>query len=356
MRKRTLLGALVLLALLVTWFFLSRQISSRVVEQQASKQTERPGPTTDGKDIAARNPENKAGTPPIGVTDQVQQLREESLLKKLMPLYLRSIDFYGKVVDERGTPIAGAKVAYRVNDSPNPDRSGSTGEIASDAAGLFAIGARGLGIYVEVSKEGYYRAAEVNGQRGSYAGFTHPEDRGSNPLPERHTPAIFTLRKMGDAVPLVHIKRSVVVAKDGTPTEINLATGEVNGGGGHLRIEVWTLRQGTSPTRGQPYDWECSVSVPGGGLAERKGQFDFEARQTGYVPSFETGMKKDAERWQKGFEREFFVQLADGRFARLSITLTTGGDHFVTLESHLNPKPGARNLEFDPKQQTASAR
>lgn len=64
-------------------------------------------------------------------------------------------------------------------------------------------------------------------------------------------------------------------------------------------------------------------------------------------------MAKDTARWRDGTERDFFVRLAGGRFARVSLGVITGGDHFIVFESWVNPKPGDRNLEFNPKQSQA---
>ena len=52
--------------------------------------------------------------------------------------------------------------------------------------------------------------------------------------------------------------------------------------------------------------------------------------------------------------KQFFVRLADNRYARINFQMITGGDHFIVLESFLNPTPGNRNLEFDPQKAVAS--
>jgi hypothetical protein len=47
--------------------------------------------------------------------------------------------------------------------------------------------------------------------------------------------------------------------------------------------------------------------------------------------------------------KNYFAKLPDGRYARFSINLYPGDRNFVVLESYVNPTPGNRNLEFDPK-------
>jgi hypothetical protein len=292
-----------------------------------------------------------ASPPPIGVKPP-DAYSERRYLEALNTIFLRSLVFHGKVVDERGAPVADAKVSYSLMSNPDPNGSNTRGTTISGQDGRFVITSRGAGIQVDVSKDGYYRVPRSNGVRGSSGGFRNYENLGDTdvPMPTEDKPAIFVLHGAGEAVALVHVgQHSISVPKDGTPTEIDLGTGQVVAAGkGQLRVEVWTQNQGMNPNKGEHYDWRCRLTIPGGGVVERKGQFDFEAPESGYRPSFETGMAKTAEGWSDGFERQFFVRLADGRFARLSLEVLTGGDHFIALESFLNPTPGNRNLEFDP--------
>jgi hypothetical protein len=269
-------------------------------------------------------------------------------VKRFMGAYLASISFYGKVVDERGNPIEGAVAKLVAVDRPFSD--GTSYEKTSDAQGLFSItGIHGAGLVVSVTKAGYYRTDQSTGSV-SYGKLPTSDERA---IPKPEAPAIFVLRKMGESVPLVHLEsKGVRIVEDGTPVEVDLATGAQNRGGSEtVRVEVWS----DNPTYGAqgPYGWKARVSVPGGGLIERTGEFDFEAPADGYVPTFETSMAQNAERWRNGFERQFFARLSDGHFARFTINLKTGG-LFFTLESFLNPTPGNRNLEFDPQKAVVS--
>ena len=289
--------------------------------------------------------------PPVGVKPPDSEA-DKRYLDRIAPIFQRPLVFHGLVLDERNTPVPAAKARFSLTNNPDPNGMGTRGEILSDPAGRFVIGGRGMGIFVEVSKEGYYRVPELAGKRGSSGAFRNRDNLGDTdvPMPTEGSPAIFVLQKMGEAVPLVHIgPRSIIVPKDGTPTEIDLGTGRaVAAGTGQVRVEVWTQNQGMNPNKGEHYDWRCRLTIPGGGLVERTGSFCFEAPESGYQPTFEAGMARTAEHWRNGLERTFFAQIADGRFARFSLALTTGGEHFIVLESFLNPKAGSRNLEFDP--------
>jgi hypothetical protein len=150
---------------------------------------------------------------------------------------------------------------------------------------------------------------------------------------------------MGTTEPLVRAAQSAPVPKDGTPVTVDLMTGRLSPNG-NLRVEAWT----EAPEGGRKFSWRCQVTVPGGGLAERTGQFEFEAPEDGYEESVELGMGQDAEQWTSDQQRDYFVKLPDGRFARVKFRMIAGGNHYFVMESFLNPTPGSRNLEYNPKQ------
>jgi hypothetical protein len=113
-------------------------------------------------------------------------------------------------------------------------------------------------------------------------------------------------------------------------------------------LECWTQNEGLDTNLAQPYDWRFRLTVPGGGVVERTGEFAFEAPKEGYREVVEFAMPKDVERWKQDFRNEYFVKLRNGRYARMKFRITSGGAHFATVSSYLNPTPGSRNLEYDP--------
>ena len=269
-------------------------------------------------------------------------------LGKLLIIYNTPIKFYGKVIDQHDNPVPYAEIKYNVADKFLAP--GSKYESSTDKHGYFSIKrVRGAGIYIEVSKHGYYRTPATDGKIGSYASIRYAEAMRDNkdlPIPTKDSPTVFTLRKMGETESLIYIERSSVrIPKDGTPVMINLRTGKATkSGSGELKVECWTEDQNKDEKR--QYPWHCRVSVPGGGLVKREGEFNFEAPVEGYQPFDE--IKPPEERWASNAERQYFVKTADNRYARIEIRIRTGGDHFVVIQSYLNPQPGSRNLEYDP--------
>lgn len=341
-RRRFWITLAVIAVTVLLWLFLWRRPRSETIV----------GPQPQQPSQASTERQTPASATTSGIEKRAEITANDPRAVSLLAAYATPITFYGKVVDEVGNPVPAAKIKLGAADNPAGD--GSYHYQTSDRAGRFELhGARGLGVAVWVSKEGYYTTEAARGRNFVYGGVRGANDP-VNPTPDN--PAIFVLKKMGEAAPLVYVARkSLKMPKDGTPVEIDLSTGRVAAAGtGHLRVEVWTANQGMDSNKSEPYEWEVRVSVPGGGLVERVGEYTFEAPETGYAPAFETGMQKNAERWRDGFQKEFFAKLGNGQFARFYLRLLTSGDHFVALESYLNPTPGSRNLEFDPAKAIAS--
>lgn len=265
---------------------------------------------------------------------------------KIAQAFSASIVFYGKVEDQFGAQVPDASIEYSVANRYFGESTRVDGG-KSDEQGLFSkFGMAGAGVYVSVFKEGYYG----NGSKSARSfGYGTPS---GEPPPSKEHPALFVLHKMGPTEPLVKLETgSVVVPQDGTPYKLGLRRerGRLLPGmpNGDLQVELWSDYK-SPPPHGRIYDWRCRISVPGGGLVERVGGFDFEAPAENYVPVFEFNMPDTSERWQPALKKEIFLRLTDGCFARVTLHVITGEDHFVEIESYLNPTPGSRNLEFDP--------
>ncbi len=272
----------------------------------------------------------------------------DAIKASLMLKWLQTpITFYGKVVDEKGNPVAGAKVILTPAASMDPNAVPPDYQRTSDTNGLFSIrGVHGIGLTVIVSKEGYYSLPGSGGNFGYAAGAGF-----GKPHPDQNDPAIFVLRKMGGTEPLIVLKRNVKVSRTGIPITMDLRTGKAFGDHSlDFRVEAWTNDQGIVPGTLTRYDWKCIISVPGGGLQSRTGEFNFQAPADGYKPSDEIVISAKDPKWDSEVTREYFLKLANGEYARIKFTMCAGGDNFFSVTSYLNPTPGHRNLEYDPDQ------
>ncbi len=305
----------------------------------------RPSNTPEGalKEYPSPSPIEKVVTTPAqSVMKNVPTLAAHQPLnvevqKKVDELYRTPIQFYGKVVDDAGKSIEGAHVKIMVADVPFS--AGKRFDLTTDAMGLFSLSdVHGASVAVNVSKNGY---ASLDKSRGL---FQVEELRSANDpkMPAAGRPAIFVLQSMGKVEPLVKISTFIPVPRTGQPVEINLSDGKVAvAGQGSFRVQTWTNDQSQN-AQGR-YSWRCKVSVPGGGLIERNSAV-FEAPAEGYRDTDEINVPETAERWSSQAQRQYFVKLGNGQYARVQFEMTAQGDHFFSIKSYLNPTTGARNL------------
>ena len=271
----------------------------------------------------------------------VQSIERKEVVAKVQSALATPITFHGTVIDQNDDPVPDATVNYGALDKFNAP--GSQYHDKSDADGTFAItGIVGAALSVGVRKEGYYM---IDGKSANTFAYGIGPDSVRREPPTKDNPAIFVLHKMGVTEPLTHISsRTYRIPRNGTPIDVDLTTGQVSPQG-QLRVQTWTEDQ-TKDAR-QYYNWRCRISVPQGGLVERKDQFDFEAPVDGYRSSDEIVMSQTAEKWQPQAQREYFVKLNEGLYGRIQMKIIAQGNHFFRLEAYLNPS-GSRNLEFDP--------
>ena len=333
MKQRALIfGALVLVGVaLVLWLWSHEQSAPTPAPVQAATPSSTPPPSDALAPSAALPTVNIPDIPGHPLTAQDKQN-----VAKVLQLTGAPINFYGKVIDQDKQPVPNADVKYSAAD--HYFGSGDKYQGISDDDGLFALThVHGMGLYVEVSKEGYYQLGEKSMRSISQAQMTSPDN-----------PVIFELRKRGKAERVIKIEGCIKIAKDETPIQMDLSTGRTfHVENGDIQIEAWT--NNANAGWNHHYDWRCKITVPGGGLQSRIGDFDFEAPEEGYQPSDEIDMPANSDQWQERAQRSYFLHLGNGDYARIDFQMMTGGDHFFVITSYLNPHPGHRNLEYDPQ-------
>jgi len=318
-------------------------------EEAKTESSPQPSPSASGAPSPIGRP---APVHPELAGKGIPEKNEPVTIAKYLSLVMTPISFYGKAIDDKGNPVPEAHIAYQAGDKIDPNADSSKYSGTSDKDGGFWItGVHGVNLYVDVSKDGYYRTPPFDEHRGSYDGFTYaePPSGTSSALPTESNPAIFVLRKKRNGVPLNHWGRSIQISKNGVPVNVKLDTGRSTTDG-DLQIESWTEDQ-QRDAHGH-YQWQCQVSVVGGGLVKRQEEFDFEAPAEGYQPYDEIAPAQ--ERWTSGIERQYFVKTGGGNYARVRVEILTGRDQLLTVEGYYNPTPGDRNLEYNPNQQAAA--
>jgi hypothetical protein len=123
---------------------------------------------------------------PLNVLTQQSVTQVSNLFQEMARQVNRSIEFYGKAVDENGLPVNGISVQF--DGIAFPEIHFST-NVLSDAKGVFKLaGVTGEALRVHVSNGAYY---EVTGANQNNFDYTSP--KGFNP--DSNNPVIFHLRK-----------------------------------------------------------------------------------------------------------------------------------------------------------------
>lgn len=273
------------------------------------------------------------------------------------------ITFYGKALDQHGDPVPYARVGYRLLDKFMA--SGTQGSAEADENGnIFLTNLKGIEISVGIDKEGYYCIQDISSQ--SYA-FGKNTDSYTKMAPTKENPAVLLLQKMGKTVPLYYLtRRCLLTPANGKGASINLATGKPNKYG--LQI-ISTIQKNNGM---EHLDWQYELKIEGGGLIERKEpyvfshtpnhdvfiegkpernkQYDFAAPEVGYESSLKVGRLADEPKWMNSKDKSYYAKFHTGQYAFIKISFIAREDGgFIVIESYLNPTPGDRNLEPDPK-------
>ncbi|MBX7157164.1 MAG: carboxypeptidase-like regulatory domain-containing protein [Verrucomicrobiae bacterium] len=268
-------------------------------------------------------------------------------LEDFMALAIKTpIYFWGKAVDEQGNPIADAKVRFGIL-SKLSLRSQEERFTKTDKDGLFSLtDAKGASLSIDVSKEGYYQIKESNGK----IDYCTPPTTKDRPIPTPDNPSIFILKKKGIAEPLLESGLNKDLPTNGTPVEINLRNikGIVKDSP-DLIIQCWINGSIYDSNGNFGFPWKARLTMPGGGLIERKNEFDFVAPETGYqsVIDFEHQYPPTGtNRYTRSINKDYFLKLPDGKYARAEIDIEVGPENYILTKSLLNPS-GSRNLEYD---------
>jgi hypothetical protein len=268
------------------------------------------------------------GQPPTRDDQQELELWQSPLL------------YYGKVVDEKGVPIAGVQVSYGVN-SLNDAREElySTGTVATDGRGVFKVdGIRGVGLMLQLSHPRYYPYPDNS------TGF----DKRSVPISgyfsdTEQKAQLFRMHSKGRPVPLVFRQGGMHTPADGTSATFPLRGTTRAAIIGQGQIQGW---KGTpDPQNDGRYDWKVSITVPSGGVLESTNYFEFVAPETGYQQTLEIGMPKDDSNWQSHLEKRLFFRFPN-YFVRANVSVDMFHDCFFAMDYFVNPN-GSANLEDD---------
>jgi hypothetical protein len=233
------------------------------------------------------------------------------------------IDFWGKVIDQDGTPLSNVSIESKIRRwdfaaKINPDGTITKKETTTGSDGQFHIdGDSGDDLSLKLQKDGY--VLEPNAKTGFGYGtaeqFTASQE---NPL-------IFRMWKTNIHEQLVNGDKRFQIVPDGRTYVIDLSTGTISeSGGGDLK--VWIKYQPMA-TGSQLYDWSSEIDVINGGLLEETDDYSsmYSAPVDGYTPVFQYPQTprqlKSGQRGRSGQHR-FYVILENGKeYGRIKVDL-----------------------------------
>jgi len=276
--------------------------------------------------------------------------KDRAMLEAIAAENLKPQDFYGKVIDQDGNPLAGVFVVGELvlNDGTYGGIQTKKYNATTDGGGLFEFtGLHGAGLGITISKPGYENEWKNDAYQNPGGGQSSPVDR-----------VIYGMWSTNSHEPLITGDKSFEVVPDGRPYFINLTAGTISEqAGGDLKVWIQYTNQ---PVRGQLYDWSAGIDVVNGGLWEvpqaamNSGFIDqftipmYVAPTDGYVSSFShKGQIKGGQSGEIG-DRYFYLLINNGKeYGRMHINLFApyGKLHpgLIRLSYAINPS-GSRIL------------
>jgi hypothetical protein len=128
---------------------------------------------------------------PLNVLTQQALVQLSNIWQEARQTVNRPIEFYGKAVDEKGEPLAGARVEF--NCQGYPDEYQTTNVLTASDGTFGLTGQTGMLLHVHLAIEGYEEVAGTNQNKFMY--YSPSPTAGFKPDP--NNPVVFYLRKRG---------------------------------------------------------------------------------------------------------------------------------------------------------------
>jgi len=344
MKTRTIVGIslVVLLVFVVLWFFGRHSVTmpppAEAVLAKAVGITN-PPPTVSSAPTATNQDRNVLLATIEKAYRQGLMDKGEYIQKILDVENLKSLDFYGKVVDQHGQPVVGAKVSGSVLINVGLAHSGHKDYFTeTDSQGEFQfVGIHGMKIGIWLEKTGYRFDSNLYVQRPPNWESHDPKNR-----------VVFKMWKLKGPEPMVHSKINSAIPVDGTTVNFDLLTGKKASTGGDLTVKL--LRNPINIVPGKSFDWSFTLEIHNGGFAEIADLYPNEAPADGYQSFIETNIPADMKNWRSNLTHSYYFNCRDGKvYGRMTVEFWAGAQGPVTgffADIYVNPS-GSRNLEYD---------
>jgi len=259
-------------------------------------------------------------------------------IDKVSPNDKSPMDTYGKVVDQNGQPVIGAKMRGFLDfEEMDDDEEHDT---TTDSQGEFNfLGLYGKGMVFVPEKMGY----EYDRR--------HAINRPNNYLPDPTNPLIITMWKLRGAEPMIHSKIHAYIPCDGSAIKFSLMTGKMDPNGDLI---VTLTRNPLNIDQPKPFNWSVTLEIPNGGFEEITNLYPYEAPVEGYQPHITYTLKASVANWTPLLTPSLYFKSKNGQiYGRMTLKIMADFQPPPTLfdaEIYANPAD-SRNLEFNFKKQ-----
>lgn len=257
------------------------------------------------------------------------------------------VSFWGKIVDQNGTPISGVRVSMTVRHwqfsvESGPAASHLKFEAKTDAEGKFQLtGAQGDSLRLEaVEREGYRLSPKAP------KGFLY----GDIPkafLPDPNAPVVIRMWKVGPAAPLVSCNTLFGFTPDGHRYTLDLLSNKKAEGEQQNGDLIVSMERPAKVVPRQKYPWTLRLRAIGGGLIETKDEFMYQAPESGYQPEIVLQMDPQKPDWAGVVTKDFYIRSRDGAaFGALHLRIRPkyNEESAIFVEARMNPT-GSPNLQ-----------
>jgi len=299
--------------------------------------------------VSTRPPEAPSVPGAYIPTPSPHKTKADLMKEGLAALNDEDVLFYGKVVDQFGTPVANANVAGSIQVN-NGEREGNDKiSLITDANGMFTIGGyKGKALGINVRKAGYLMA--TTNTRFVYSRLWSEAEQ-HNPDPNNAT--VIKMWKLQGAEPLVAIAKECRLPFTGGPLFFDLLTGTVSDrSAGDLQVII-TRAPGLLSKR-NPGDWSIELKAVNGGIIEADDaayRVTYQAPMDGYQGNYRVQMNHDDRAWFDNIQRVFFLTSRSGQvyskfYLDFAINDDPNGSMWFQFKGVANPK-SSPNWEGD---------
>jgi hypothetical protein len=240
--------------------------------------------------------------------DKGEQIKEGLAKLNDMP-----IAFYGRLEDQFGSPVVGAKIAASIRIYNGVQSTVERSSVICDANGFFQVkGGNGESLGLWPSKEGYTLATTGTEFKYSYMYADHY-------APDPNNPTIIKMWKLQGTEPLVDISKEYKLPFTDAPIFFDLVAGKIVPTGGDIKIKV--NRPSGEVSEHNPQKWSIDFEIVDGGFIETSGKesaITFAAPDGDYQPSGIFANNNGTD----GLDKSFFVESRNGHvFSKLYLSL-----------------------------------